>query len=450
MSHLTATPRARSAPRGLRLVSACAVASLVLALAAPPAEADILSDLRDRAQNTQGRLAGAQLEIAESHEAVGAATGRLLQSQAELEAARGALADLQVQLSAARENDRQLAISLAAAREDLEAAQDRVAQAELEVDAQLRLIGGAARETFQQQTDLRELSVVFGSESPADLSQRLQWSTTIFDTQAAEKDRLDAVLAELEAARQALAELEARIAAEKEESARTVALVARLEGQAQAQAATVASLVSSNELAHAAAQAELDADEAAFRQLSSEEARLQGEIEAEIARIRAAEEAARKAVAAARSTRSVAAGAATSPGTAVSAAGFIRPVGAGPGSRFGLRFHPILKYWRSHNGVDYGAPTGTPLYAARAGTVMSSGPNGGFGNFVLLGHGDIAGRYATTGYAHLSRIVVSPGQRVSRGQLIGYVGNTGLSTTPHLHLEVRLDGVPVDPLLYIP
>ena len=104
-----------------------------------------------------------------------------------------------------------------------------------------------------------------------------------------------------------------------------------------------------------------------------------------------------------------------------------------------------------HNGNDWGAATGTPIYAAADGVVLKAGPNGGFGNFVLVGHDSaIAGKYVTTGYAHQSRIAVSVGERVTRGQVIGYVGSTGLSTTPHLHFEVRLNGVPVNPMLYLP
>jgi murein DD-endopeptidase MepM/ murein hydrolase activator NlpD len=134
----------------------------------------------------------------------------------------------------------------------------------------------------------------------------------------------------------------------------------------------------------------------------------------------------------------------------VSAYGFQRPVNASYGSPFGQRFHPILKYWRLHAGVDMGARTGTPIYASQSGTVLQAGVNGGFGNFVLIGHGNaINGKYTTTGYAHQSRIVVRKGQKVERGQLIGYVGNTGLSTTPHLHFELRLDGVPVNPVRYV-
>ncbi len=116
-----------------------------------------------------------------------------------------------------------------------------------------------------------------------------------------------------------------------------------------------------------------------------------------------------------------------------------------------MRYHPILKYWRMHNGNDWGASTGTPIYAAADGKVLKAGVNGGFGNFVLIGHGSIIdGKYVTTGYAHQSRIAVRVGQTVKRGQVIGYVGSTGLSTTPHLHFEVRLDGVPKNPMNYLP
>ncbi|MFV0451228.1 MAG: M23 family metallopeptidase, partial [Propioniciclava sp.] len=195
----------------------------------------------------------------------------------------------------------------------------------------------------------------------------------------------------------------------------------------------------------------------------NEEDKLKREIQGEIARLKA-EEKAREAAAAKAAAKKKAAAVSSSSSSSSSAKsssssgskkvsryGFIRPINASPGSPFGQRFHPILHYWRMHNGNDWGARTGTPIYAARSGRVLKAGPNGGFGNFVLIGHGSvIGGKYVTTGYAHQSRIVVRVGQRVKRGQVIGYVGSTGLSTTPHLHFEVRLDGVPRNPMNYLP
>lgn len=116
-------------------------------------------------------------------------------------------------------------------------------------------------------------------------------------------------------------------------------------------------------------------------------------------------------------------------------------------SRYALnRFHPILKTSRAHKGVDYGAPAGTPVRATAAGRVIALGWDGGYGNRIELKHG---GAY-TTLYAHLSRFArgLRVGSYVEQGQIIGYVGSTGLATGPHLHYEFRVRGVHQDPLRY--
>jgi murein DD-endopeptidase MepM/ murein hydrolase activator NlpD len=107
--------------------------------------------------------------------------------------------------------------------------------------------------------------------------------------------------------------------------------------------------------------------------------------------------------------------------------------------------HPILHDWRLHTGQDLGADQGTPVYAVSAGRVVSAGPSGGYGNVVVLQHGGGVQSY----YGHLSQIVVPPGAQVKAGQLVGRVGSTGLSTAPHLHLEIRQDGRPVDPVPFL-
>ncbi|WIM11888.1 MAG: hypothetical protein OJF58_002847 [Enhydrobacter sp.] len=113
-------------------------------------------------------------------------------------------------------------------------------------------------------------------------------------------------------------------------------------------------------------------------------------------------------------------------------------------SGFGVRMHPILGFSAMHTGVDFAAPVGTPIFAAGAGKVVMAGPNGGYGIFVKLQHTNQIG----TGYGHMSRLGpgIRPGVMVRQGQVIGFVGSTGLSTGPHLHYEFYRNGHAVNPL----
>jgi murein DD-endopeptidase MepM/ murein hydrolase activator NlpD len=117
------------------------------------------------------------------------------------------------------------------------------------------------------------------------------------------------------------------------------------------------------------------------------------------------------------------------------------PVAGRLTSSFGFRRHPVLGFMRMHKGLDIAAPHGTPIRAAMDGVVALAGRNGGYGNFVKLSHGN----GLVTGYGHMSRFAVRAGERVSRGEIIGYVGSTGMSTGPHLHYELWRNGVPVNP-----
>lgn len=161
---------------------------------------------------------------------------------------------------------------------------------------------------------------------------------------------------------------------------------------------------------------------------------------------REAAEAARAAEAAGKKAEAEAARARASSLAAASSQGYIWPTAGGIGSYFGPRKHPVLGYTRLHGGIDIGGRMGQPIYAARAGKVIMARRNGGYGNCIVIDHGgDVA-----TLYAHQSTFVVSNGAIVTQGQHIGNVGSTGLSTGPHLHFEVRIDGSVVDPLPFLP
>ncbi|HLK13391.1 MAG TPA: peptidoglycan DD-metalloendopeptidase family protein, partial [Fimbriimonadaceae bacterium] len=119
-----------------------------------------------------------------------------------------------------------------------------------------------------------------------------------------------------------------------------------------------------------------------------------------------------------------------------------RPVVAPITSGFGMRFHPILHKMRIHAGIDFGAPRGAAIHAAAAGVVINAQYMRGFGNVVIIDHG---GGIATV-YGHCSRLLVSAGQKVARGEHIADVGSTGLATGPHLHFEVHVHGKAVNPI----
>lgn len=113
-------------------------------------------------------------------------------------------------------------------------------------------------------------------------------------------------------------------------------------------------------------------------------------------------------------------------------------------SGFGMRRHPVLGYSKMHKGTDFGAPTGTPIYAAGDGVIQTAGWSGGYGNLVVIKHNNTY----STAYGHTSRFGpgIKPGVSVKQGQIIAYVGTTGRSTGPHLHYEVRVNGQQVNPI----
>lgn len=134
-----------------------------------------------------------------------------------------------------------------------------------------------------------------------------------------------------------------------------------------------------------------------------------------------------------------------SSGSQTQEGGFIRPVSDSITSNFGYRTHPITGQQKLHTGTDFGSSYGTPVKASKGGNVVLAGTYGGYGNAVIIDHG---GGIQTL-YAHNSSLLVKSGQTVKQGDLISQVGSTGMSTGPHLHFEVRVNGSPQDPMSYI-
>ncbi len=432
-----------AAARALRAVVAVALASTLSAtLLATPASADELISQRARVKQ---QIAKTKSDLNESSDALSAAVVAVDKAQNKLDAASARLEATRQELTAAQMKDAQMATKLQQARADLAAAVAAVVAGQARLDAQQVKAGRAVREQYQQQTNLLPIALLVDPNSTEDLQTRLQWSTTLFDTAQAEIDRLTLLQRQLNAARARQSELEATVAAARREAAANLTIEKELEARAAADEATVARLLRERRASEDAAAADVAQDKARYSQLIKERASVERRIAARIAKAAAERKAAERAAAARKTTkhswRSGHTRGSSNHSTMSSAGhGFSYPVPPRITSPFGMRFHPVLHYWKLHDGTDFGARCGKPIRAPRAGRVAERYYNAGYGKRLMIDHGYIDGRYVTTGYNHASRYIVHVGQRVRKGQVIGYVGSTGFSTGCHLHLMVWLNG----------
>ena len=467
------------------LLVAVAVAILSLALLAPFAAADDLTDERDRVKQQLAKTSG---DLNESSKALSVAAQAVDRTTAQLTSARTRLAATQRELAIARSEDLRLAANLHQARDELATATARVALGQRNLAAEKAVAGDVVRDQYQQQSNLLPLAVLVDTSSPADLQTRLQWSTTMFDSTQAEIDRLTVIQRQLDAAKARKTELEAQVRTDRRAAATALRTKQALEARAVAQEANVQSLLSEQRAIEEAAADDVAEDQAQYAKLTRERASVEKRIAVRIAQAKAAatrkaaaEKAAkiaeRKAAAAERArqaqerahrgsakTRHKASSEHRKSSTskkksahkhsthhasmASASHGFSYPVSAPITSPFGMRFHPVLHYWKLHDGTDFGAGCGTAIRAPYAGRVAERYYNAGYGNRLMIDHGFRSGKYVTTGYNHASGYVVHVGQHVHKGQVIGYVGSTGFSTGCHLHLMVWLNGRVTNPMTW--
>ncbi|MGA4668656.1 peptidoglycan DD-metalloendopeptidase family protein [Propionibacteriaceae bacterium Y1923] len=476
---------------------------LMLGLAQPLAHAD---ELDDRKKEIEAQLAQSKQDLHDHNQVAARAAAALEASQNELAAAESALRTAEQAETDAAEKDKQAAAALVIAQRELAAAKAAAAKAKDEVDKWMKTVGATVIQTQQQRTDLLGLAVLTTDTNMGSLNQRVQWSKTLMDSTQAKLDRLRALQFAADAAEQKATDAEADVAAKRAaaQQAYTEAQQARTASQ-QARDARAAAVVT-NEQARATAdaaveeekqnQAQLEAEgkdvakriadriaaqkaaeakakaEAAAKAKAKAEADAKAKAEADAAERRAAAAraeaakatAAKKAAADAKAKKAEEEAAAAKKKVATTSAsnsnssssksssssssskGFIYPSGAVITSSYGQRFHPILRYWKLHDGTDFGASCGTPIKAAAAGVVEERYFNAGYGNRLIIDHGSVNGRYVTTSYNHATHYIVSVGQRVRQGQTIGYVGSTGYSTGCHLHFMAWVNGSLVNPM----
>ncbi|MGJ3509808.1 peptidoglycan DD-metalloendopeptidase family protein [Enemella sp. A6] len=463
-----------------RLLTAI-VALLISTSLIAPAAADDLDDERERV----GReLAQTQRDLGASDQKLGQAAAALQQAEADLSAARAELQRTREALAVAQAHDEKMAQKLAKAEAELERAKAKVEEGQRKLDAEQEMVGNVARHSYQNRADLMPIAVLVQDDSMSNMQTRMQWSNTMQQATEADMERLRELKRKLDADKAKKEAIEAKVAEERKAAAEALSASEALEAQAAQQEAVVTERVNQHAAAKTQAEQAVAKDKARYEALSAERASVEKRIAERIARQkaeaarkaaekRAREAAARQAAAKAReaearrkaaaskapvrraaaapsrtTTRSAAsrpAARSSSSSSSGGGGGLVRPVSGPITSPFGMRLHPVLGYWKLHDGMDYGAACGTPIRAAAAGRVTEQYYNGGYGNRVMIDHGKVNGRYLSTSYNHLSRYAVRTGSRVQKGQVIGYVGNTGYSTGCHLHYMTWVNGKLVNP-----
>ena len=384
----------------------------VLPIVATPAAAD---DPEQRQREVRAQLEAVHDDLHESSAAVREAATALARAKVEIPRAQARLATAQGRLSAARSLAEASQEKLAFAQAELRRAEADLGEAAEALDASRERSGEISR-TIYMIGPAGFADMIFKAESVADLAARATYTHALLSDAAGHVRSATAARATL--ASKALI-VEQRKAAIAERDRALQASLRRIESyaaEARAAKAAIDAQVAARAHALGVAARERAADEARYAALQRESAKL-------AALIRAAQS---------RGSGRVGRG------------GMLWPTPGPVTSGYGYRTHPIYGYRRMHAGIDIGAPTGQAIVAVLGGTVVTAGPMGTYGNLVVVDHGD----GLSTAYAHQSRVAVSTGARVSRGQVVGYVGSTGASTGPHLHFETRVNGEPVDPMRY--
>jgi murein DD-endopeptidase MepM/ murein hydrolase activator NlpD len=401
------------------IVSTLCIAGL-LRTGAAPAVADPGDDPRSAARavdRAEAILENATETAQRAARQLAAATAALPAAQARVATARGVIVAARVESNTAQRRARTARTAYAAVASRFEQAQEQVVNARSVVDQ----IAAAS----YMGSDFARVNVLVGATDPQDMMDRIGLVDQVMQKQNSD-------VAALTAARwTARAEQDntglARRTADDTARAAAGKLAAARAAEAAAEHARLAviQLTASRTRALGVARSQRAAVLARYRQAKAEEARIQGTL------------------------RAYAAKGGTAGGPYLGG-GLLMPVNGWKSSDFGERYDPFYRVWQLHAGTDFAASEGSPIRAAAGGRVIRAGWYGGYGNYTCVGHGELHGEDFSTCYGHQSRILVHVGERVDRGEVIGLVGTTGASTGDHLHFETRFDGVPKNPLRYLP
>lgn len=409
--------------------------ALGFGLVSTPALGDSLDQQKNQIDGKVDRLQNA---VEDTSKELAAAFGKLEKTQAQLPEAQARVAETQSLEAAAQSRTTELTAQLVEAQRKMEQAEARVAENATKLAAFQNALDRLAADAFQGgQTS--QLAVAMGAATPDEFAAQLSLADTMSTLTDDALRNLQTLRAESAAEESYLSAVRDEIAVLKTAAEQALAAARIARTDAQAAKAALEKLIGQREKYAAEDEKRREKELAALRAAEKEQERLAAELKE---RARKAKLAAEAAAAKAHANPQPSTGGS-------SRGGWLNYPANGPiTSEFGMRFHPILRYWKLHSGTDFGIPCGTPVYATASGTIFGAFYNVGYGNRILIDHGIVKGVNLVTTYNHLSSFVRTSGH-VERGQLIGYSGTTGYSTGCHLHFETLEDGTFVNPRTWI-
>ncbi len=419
-------------PRRSLVALLVALSALLSLGVVPSAPAD---ELGSRDRRVHREIEQAKKVLRHSSNALVQATARVAVAQDRVDDAEAELERRRAELTAAAIVDAQMQAELDAATARLARARAALARGRRSHQTQEQALRQVAAESYKSGSPgLMGLTMVLNARDPSELSGQLNVVHNVLDKETATLRRLEAssVLLELQQDRVANARVE--VAARRSDAAETLARKQDLEAGATRAAARVSKALDEREEARKEAARTKQADQRRLKQLQKERDQISRLIRQREARLR--KQRSKAAIARAKKASR-------------SSGPMMWPIDSYITSPYGMRLHPVYHRWTLHDGTDFGAACGTPVHAAAAGTVIGRYYNVGYGNRVILANGYLRGVSVTTTYNHLSRYSTYVGQRVRRGDVIGYVGSTGYSTGCHLHFMVFRDGQTVDPMNWL-
>lgn len=405
-------------------MAALLATALVAALTAP-SFADKKDELEEQKKGVSGKIGDAKKDLELSTKKYANAVAALKKAQGKLNVAESKLSNTRGALATAEALDAQMQAKLAATEAELDAAVARLDKGEAELRRSEAKVEQFAVQTIQEgDPGMRAFTNLLRGEDPNEFSEEMSLNEAVTDAQLATMQTLDATRVILEVNRDRVKKLRDQVKKQREAAAANLVRKQELEAAAEAQAAQVAQLVEARQGARNTAAKLRAADKRLLAELEADRRRIEQQIRA-------------------LTPKQVRDAGGDGGGT------LSRPASGPITSAYGMRFHPILRVWKLHDGTDFGTGCGAPIRAAAGGRVLQTYYNGGYGNRVILNNGSMRGVGVVTTYNHLTRWIVRPGQRVSRGQTIGYSGTTGYSTGCHLHFMVLVNGSTVNPMNWL-